>query len=409
MLYVPLYIRKVLVFALLTTFLYSCTKKRKASGTVTVPQTKNIPHYNDDHIAITKKTSFSQLPDKPDELIELHNYLVDPEKFTPQKLNVIATVNEVISLARNRLLMLDSRDNRLFEYDVKTDNSIDVATHGKGPGDLNFATDMEKGDDTVYIAQNMQVSRFKCGKGPCQYIGTTELKSMPYSLALDGDFMVFSSSMIVRGAKGPKLDEKLDNLKAVHVVNATGREIGEFGDTYKTDGQWMLLQPFVSESLVRYSPASKTFLLAFKQFPLIYTYSDDFKLKHIYKIDDFILGKQKYDTRTGMLKIVEGDYSRINQLQAVGKHDVLVETDTYTNRHVVNKHYVSNHKIDYYAVYPGIEKSYYVGGLKLKNSDVNERIYPTSQGLIISKKGSLYWVPMTVKKESVIVPHYETQ
>ncbi len=407
--YVPFYIRKVFVVALLTAFLYSCAKEKKASGTVTVPQTKNIPHYNDDHIAITKRTSFSQLPDKPDVLVALHNYLVDPDKFTPQKLNVIATVNEVISLGKNKLLMLDSRDNRLFEYDVKNDSSIDVATHGKGPGDLNFAIDMEKGGDTVYVAQNMQVSRFNCGISPCAYIGTTELKTMPYSLALDDSSMAVSGSMIVRGAKGPKLNKKLDNLKAVHVVNASGKEIGEFGDTYKTVGQWMLLQPFVSESLVRYSPAAKTFLLAFKRFPLIYTYSDDFKLKHTYKIDGFILGKQNYDTRTGMLKIVEGDYSRINQLQAVGEHDVLVEMDTYTNRHAVNKHYVSDHKIDYYAVYPGIEKSYYIGGLTLKNSDMNESIYPTSQGLIISKKGSLYWVPMTVKKKSVIVPHYETQ
>lgn len=371
-----------------------CGIKHTSKGPITVPQVDHIPHYNDTHIAITKDIPFSQMPDKPAALSNLYRYLQHPDNFTQRKINTIALVNQMLYVGNNRLLFLDQANNNLTEYDLKTDSAYKIAGSGKGPGDLLFAGEMVKRGATVYVAQQMQISRFNCAVMPCQYSGTTELKFMPYSVALAGDSIAVLGNVVGFGSRNPGLVNKLKNLKAIHLINGSGNQVSVFGDAYNVGTDWMLLRPFVSEGFVRYSITQKQFLIAFQQFPIIYVYGSNLKLIHSYKISDFILNKMKYIPHSALQFNWKIDRSMIKTMSVFKGNYLLIETVTATNSHVSDHLVLSDWQHNFYVLNLTSQKSYYMGKFTTTGSSPNADITATSKGLFIYKGEDAYWIGM---------------
>ncbi|HKJ46392.1 MAG TPA: hypothetical protein VJ991_11250 [Balneolales bacterium] len=359
-----------------------------------VPQEKYIPNHNfKNTIIVSRRNSFSKSSIKNRSLKTLYNYLKNQSKYSTKKLNIISNVNQIISLSNNWFLILDKFDNKLIEYNILTDSLIHIAGFGRGPGELNFSKDMVKDGNNIYVAQNMQVSHFNCLKVPCKYSSATELTNMPYSLDVNEDSLIYLSSKIVKGIKGPKLDKSLNDLKALHMLNLiNGKDLGYFGDTYKINGQWMLIKPLISNGFVRFIPKSKSTLLAFKRFPLIYIYNNNHKLSKVYKLSNFITGKQKYNTISGSLHAVMKNYSLIKNI-IILNNMIIIKTLTVKNEHISNHHYVSDSRLyDFYVININNNKNYHIGELVLDKKDPYENIFYTKKNIFIYNNGSLFTV-----------------
>lgn len=386
-------IRTILYMVILTFIFTGCGMHKSSNGTVTVPQTSHIPHYADAHTLISRKVSFQKMPDKPSALVHLYQYLQQPEKFSGKKLHLISNVSQVLFIGKNHLLILSKYANNLSEINLKTDSTWEIARSGKGPGDLMFAEEMGKKGTTVYVAQQMQISRFNCSVFPCKYSGTTELKFMPYSLAIAGDSIAALGNIVGFGPGNPGLSKNLKNLHAVHLIDGSGNQIGVFGDTYNVGNDWMLLRPFVSRGFVRYSPSQKLFLVAYQEFPIIYVYGNDLKLKQTYDISGFILNKMKYSPHNG-LSFGFHDHSTIRAFTTVNRNDVLIETVTVTDPHVTNHQISSKRRHDFYTLDLEDHQSYYLGHLTMQASDPNVDITAAPDGLFIYKGANAYWLGM---------------
>lgn len=371
--------------------LADCNPKHSRSGTITVPQISRIPHYSDSHVSITKKLDFNKMPDKPPALDHLYHYLQQPDKFTGEKLKLISNVSQVLSIGNSHLLILDTFANNLSELDLKTDSTWEVARYGRGPGDLLFAEEMAKKGTMVYVAQQMQISRFDCSIFPCKYSGTTELKFMPYSLAFSGDSIAALGNIVGFNRNDADKIKKLPNLKAVHLINNEGKQVGVFGDAYNVGHDWMLLRPFVSSGFVRYSSSQKQFLVAYREFPIIYVYGNDLKLKQTFSISAFTLDKMKYSPHNG-LSFGFHDHTVIRDLTIFGRNDVLIETVTLTNRHISNHQILNKRRHDFYVLDLKNHQNYYMGDMNLNESDPNIAVTATSDGLFIYKGDKAYWI-----------------
>lgn len=379
-------------FLLLLLFINSACSHKSQPQTIMVPVNKDIPHYNDSHIIINRKTTYSKFPGKSDVLNTLNQYLQNPQKFSLRKLQITADVGNVISLNKDNVLLLDTRNNRLIEYNISNDKSMDVAKNGRGPGELLFSKDMVKRGDRIYLANQMQVSRFNCNNQPCAYAGETKLGFIPSSLTISGDSLAILGSFSMRGINKKQLKNKLEHLKAVHVVKLSGKSVTSFGQPYAIHNQWMLIRPFVSDGLVRYLPNRKQYIVAYKRLPLIYVYNQQFKLQQTYKIADFFTGKQKYIRKKLELFIVNGNFSRIQHIVPVNDNNALIIIRTLTK--LSNNKNPRKYKLqyDFYDVDFKGEQSYYLGSINPEKPRSLQNIFVTGSDIFIYKNATLFRV-----------------
>lgn len=379
----------------------SCGSREKESSNNIVmhPIEERIPYYGRDHISIDTTRTFEELQEKPEALVLFHQYLQNPDQFTIEKLDVnIGSPHSgfnVVSVGNGRLIVLDADNNHLFEYNLNNHSKSTLAELGRGPGDIMFSEEMVKHNDFIYIVSgNMRISRFDCRPIPCEFNKTIPLGFSPTSLALFDDSLAALGFIDVSSASGQKFESELEDLKAVHVLDDEGNEIDIFGDTYNTGGHWMLLRPFVSDGMVRYSSTEDLFILAFASFPFLYIYNaHNRELKETYKISNFLLGNQKYWPNIGRLQTIMKDHSAIRSLKVIEGSLLWIKAEMRKNYR--NKRPLWDRQLDYYIVNLEDQQTYYMGDIKVEEDDVPfQTFYFIQDGLIIYKKGSLFWLKM---------------
>ncbi len=295
----------------------------------------------------------------------------------------------VLSLGDDRVIILDLRNDELIEYDRRSATSISIAHRGEGPGELRFAQDLVADGSTVYVPRrDRRISLFDCSSSPCVFERSFDAGAVASSLALVGDdsLAILGSSPVPQDAG---LQVATESLTAVHVMDLDGGHGHDFGAVYDTEGHWMLIYRFIDKGSVRYLEPSNRFAVTFDRFPFLYIYDRAGELEKVFRIEDFILGRQKYWTDTGMREVVFGEVSELSTTSIPGSDYVLAEIMTRYNRRRDEPVVRKDISRDYYAINLSTDDSYYLGRLEGERPG---RLIALPNGLLVEKEGLLFWV-----------------
>ncbi len=384
-------IRYGLVICPLLLLFIACNSE-ESGNIVEHPIEEKIPYYDNDHLSVDTVKKFSQMPKKPDKLIFFQQVLKNPGKFKTKKLDILVSEPElglnVISKNKNVLVILDPGNDKIFEYNLNTDEVITVAGTGRGPGDIMFSQEMTKYKNSIYVAgANMQISAFEYKSTPSEFRKVIPISFIPTSIAPYGDSLAILGTPDVRNASGNKLEDNGENWKVVHLIDKKGTKVAEFGDSYDIDGHWMLLRPFVSNGVIRYSSKEDIFILAFNRFPLLYIYdARDLKLKNTFSISNFVIGKSKYWPDMGRFQVPMEDHSSIKNVHLIGDQFLWIEVGTRKNYR--NERPYWDRWIDYYVIDLSTSEEYYMGGLEVTDNSPGQQFYFTDNGLVIHEEGT---------------------
>lgn len=387
-------LRFIIPLVFITTIVINCSNKQNSVEPTFHPITERIPYYNYTHQPITKNILFNKSFEKELPVVNLlHQYLQDSTKLDFKELKFLARDAyqfDAVSINNHRIILLDKLANRLIEHDLKDDVTTNLAQKGQGPGDINFPQGISKNKGIISIAlADMRISEFNCANNPCSHQRTVKLDFRPYSLATADDKMAILGSINVGNTGNKiKMEDKLQEIKPIYILNIDGEEIKNFGDAYDTEGHWMLLRPLVNNGKIRYLHSEHIFALAYDRFPFIYLYNSNYELEKVYKIDNFIIGKQKYWPKEGRRRIVKQDHSLIRNLQVIKDNYLLLEIEKKTNESIADNRRMWDRSFEYYLVDISNDRSYYLGIISSNNK---QSIYLMDNGMLINKNGTLYF------------------
>jgi hypothetical protein len=388
----------LLLLGLVAILILQCNNKKNQDKFVFHPIEENIPYFNYEHSKITKENNLSKTFDNGlSEINLLTKFLKKTSKQDFQKLNLLVRDPyrfDATSISSNRLVLLDELSNRLIEYDLSSDTTVNLAKKGKGPGDINFPQGIHKDQNNINIPlADMRISQLNCSQRPCLYQRTIELDFRPYSLTkTDSNFAVLGSINVNNSGNNIQFESKLEEIRPIHFLKDNGEEINSFGNAYDVNGHWMLLRPLVNNGKIRYLPSEDTYALIYQRFPFIYIYDSNFKMQKVYEISDFILGKQKYWPETGKVRIVKQNHSLIRNVKVIGGKYVLLEIEEKKDQQTSDFKRTWSRSFDYYLLNISNDKSYYLGST---SPNEKQSIHVLDNGMLINNNGVLHWKSST--------------
>lgn len=367
----------------------------RADGVVEHPIADSIPHVDRDHIAIDTSRSIDEMDEVPEALATLADYLQDPEGTAARELNVIVNGAEdfhVAAVDERRLVMLDTREQRLLEYDLATDDATVLAEQGEGPGDVHFTQDLAHDGTTLYVAmQDRRLDRFDCQSSPCAFHERTSLDFSALSVAPIDDTTVVVLGQILPSGGEPDAG---DDERPVRLVGTDGSVLGAFGTAYRSQ-HYILRHRFLLGGTIRHLEDPGRYVLAFPRLPYLYVYDEDGALQTTYALDAFLQGFVAFGDFSGRQNVVRHtvqDMSQISGVEPIGG-SILVKTET---RALIGEpkpagQSVFDFRNDYYAVDLAEAKSYHIGS-EAYTGAFGRSIFVTDAGLVINRAGTLSFV-----------------
>jgi len=380
-------------------FFAACSNEEESQSERVVmhPIEKNIPHYDSDHIVVDRSDRVFENLNNFTDLEGLTAFLTDTGSFQQVPLDVQISDGfylKMVSVGEDRLVMLDTDNNFLTEYNLKSNSAVRLAQRGRGPGDIFFSRELiKKGTDIFVVMEDGRITQFDCTQSPCEDKETKRLEQKsPKSLAMTGNGMAVMSIPANLGGN-PEAGENGEN-KAVTVFDRSQNQVATFGETYDTGGHWMLMEPLVGKGYIRYHPEEEVFILAYRRFPFLYVYNSEYELQQTYKISPFTIGKQAYEPETGKRTIVREDHDAINDIDILESGGVLVKIKKSTDQRASGGRWIWDEEISYYVIDLANRESFYVGSRQLENS---AGLHFTSGKLFKSIEGDLYQLKRIVE------------
>lgn len=367
--------KTVLFYYFFVMLLISCKTNEK---TEMHPKVGLIPEIKSKEMSISKKKN-----DKinlTQNLNHLSNLLTSQESNTELKLDRLDLSDniKVVDIDKKRLIFLDMDEDILVEYNISTKTQTIIANRGRGPGDIFISSDIYFKEGTLTISnKDMRILSFNCDKEPCEYVDLIQLKSIiPLSVTSNGkSFIVLGNNKIPT----QKYSESSVPIKkeALWVLDNKGKITNSFGEHYDIQNHWMLQRPF-SEGIVEYSEEKELYFLTFERLPYIYVFDQNYEQVKVFKIEEFLIGKQEYDSKEAKLGIVKEGYSIISNMKNLNEETLLIEIKTRKNRRVENQIFVWDTSIDYYVIDLNTFESSFIG-----NNDSKIDYLVTNELLVI--------------------------
>lgn len=357
--------------------------RKRADGVVEHPFADSIPYDDRDHILIDRGRTVDEMEDPPEEILGLLDYLEAPEGTDRRKLEVFVSSSslfDVTAVDEHRLVMLDSKQDRFLEYDLKTDEVVKLAKRGEGPGDIQLAQEMVREGPYIYVAmEDRRISWFDCRSAPCTHeseMRVTELR--PASFALAGE----QFAVLARGTSSA--EEK----GVVRLVDRDGGINGSFGSIYYSEHPSVRLR-FTQGVEVHYLEDMDQFALIFNNLPYIHLYDESGNLQSTYKISHFIQGTVKYGDfgrPTKSVRLSPQDRSIISYAKVLNGHvlHLVVGTSELVGGPDSEGQVEYETKYDYYAVDLLDGEGYHVG-----SEEGGGIPYITDTGIVNNDNGSL--------------------
>jgi hypothetical protein len=370
----------------------SCGKSQERSGQAVLhPIESNIPYHDRSHITISKNNK----GDEENDQFGLKEYLQNPNNHPGANLDVLSVSPFELfieSIDESRIVILDAGSNAMFEYDIENHEVSEIAILGRGPGGISNARDLTISENMIYVTMmDLRISAFDCSLTPCSYIKEITLEEIsPFSADVNGEQV---AALGMKPVSGQTSGNDALQFIPVHLFDNDGKLLKSGGESYDTEGNWMLVRPF-TDGIIRFLPENRGYIVAYQRLPYLYIYDTDMNLTESYKFEDFILGKQEYFPKEGRLRTVMTDYSFINNIYLHKQSNLIVEVETRQNMRISDNRYKWNRKSDFYRVYLDDKKYEYLGEFVFGKTDSRQAVLLTDHGIIEVNSDHLKWIEL---------------
>ncbi|MGF1668821.1 MAG: hypothetical protein ACFCU6_00120 [Balneolaceae bacterium] len=382
-----------LLFVVISMLPVSCSIDKEPAGSVVEHPLPNLIAYHDrDHILIKKDQSFEELSNPSKGLIQLKNYLENPDIWRTEQFGV--TVNDASSLkmtaiGHDRFLILDTGKDQLIEYNFLESRDELVAGFGRGPGELQHSIDLEYTGDYLYVARrDMRLSRFKCEFSKCIYDKTILLDFQPISVASTKSGLAMTTGVIIGRDDIVEKNSYIHFPAVILIDRLDGHIIGEFGKIYDTR-HLMVLAVFSRSGFVSYITELERYIYVNSWFPFVYVYDDDFKLEETYKLENYIQNKFEFFPKKKRRRFPIREHTLISEIKAMENGHILLVTTTQKNQQLELGDTVYDYTYDYYVIDHMNRKVIFLG-TEEKTSNYRSMVLPVQNALIKNDGGVLY-------------------
>ncbi|MCC5906903.1 MAG: hypothetical protein JJU13_11885 [Balneolaceae bacterium] len=360
----------------------------EAGNVIEHPIEEKIPYYDNDHHLI--KANEPDLADitLPEDLEQLHLYLNDPSAYQQTSLELFTSGSsntDIAFLDHSVFVVLDTRADNFFLYDVNSGQSTILAPTGRGPGDIAYTEEMRVYDNNVYIAmEDMRISSFTCHQNDCVYKETIPLDYSALSVAkVDSGLYAVLALFLNQPDSEPEIDGK-----SVRLVNSQGKVQEIFGDSYKTD-QWILLFS-INDGMIRHHKELNTYVLTYSWLPYLYIFDENLALAQSFRFENFTQGTVHYMPAVSGSSPLSPNRTTIDRIDFMGDRYALIVTTTRHQHDDTNDPEMSfSYRNDYYALDLHANESYHLGA---RESEKKSTIYPNSGTFIMNKDGELFQI-----------------
>jgi len=351
-----------------------------------------IAYHDSKHIPVKKNRSFEELIKPAEELILLKDYLENPNDWQTLELELIgndALSLKITSVDNDRLLILDTDNDQLFQYNIKDNNSELVAKFGRGPGELQLSSDISRAGEHVYVSRlDMRLSRFKCGSEGCGYDKTIILDVQPISIASTPKGLSMATVAIINGGENLVRDSAVD-FPAVKIIDyENGQIIEEFGKIYSTK-YMMVMERFSRNGLVEYIPELDKYVYASSWFPYLYIYNAHFELEESYKLEKHSQNHFEFYPAEQRRRFPVNDHTIITNLKVLKGGQILIITTTQDKRYEEEGEIINDYAIDYYVIDHSNRIAVHLG-TERKTSFDQSLVFPFKNTMIKNDGGVLY-------------------
>lgn len=358
-----------------------------SDGAIEHPIEARIPQH-DRAVPITRQQPLSDLPDPPRELRTLSLFLDEPTKIDTTRLDVLlkgSSSVDVASVSSDRFVLLVGHpENRLYEHDLRTGTTTQIAKPGSGPGRLQFAEAVAHSDTAVYVTrQDRRIDRFDCTTVPCTYDESIRLQFGPMALTATDDRLATVGIPVMEG-EGMTMD---DWSGAIQILGSDGSIEQTFGRTYQTE-HYLMLDNYTRNSSLIYIGSQNEFVLARENLPLLWTYGKNGSPESVWTIEDYAPLTIKYfPSERKTHKEFEDDYSTL-RLQDVIAGRFAVATVSRTNFSPSSSDLFLAH-IDYDALDSKTDETYYLGRDAPRDEIIDRLFLVTDEHQVLVEDGGV--------------------
>jgi hypothetical protein len=348
------------------------------------PQESKMPHA--DFVATTLKRQFR--PDMarlyPKHHAALYSYRsksvsTEIDLLLESKWNVY-----VVSLSRDRFLVLDRSGMQLVEFNVTKGTKQVIAVRGQGATDLFFPRSMMIEGETVFVPMGgYRITAFDCSVEPCTLGYTVPLDKVNAGSMdrLGGQFLIFRQAT---GLSNDHPDIETVGAYSASVVDRDGKVVQSFGEGYDYGVHWMLLDAFQKGFIARI-PGSDHSVIAYESFPFVYVFDKEHQLKSKLRLPGFTVGERRYEPDTGALHISYNKMSLISQMVRLDQDRVLVEIFSRGIEGVAAK----LERSSYHILDPVRTQLHHMGDM----TGSTGRLLFTDHGVLFVSEESVRWIP----------------
>jgi hypothetical protein len=348
------------------------------------PQESKMPHA--DFVATTLKQQFR--PDMAGLYPKHHSVFysyrsesasTEIDLLLQSKWNV-----NVVSLSRDRFLVLDRSGMQLVEFNVTKGTKQVIAVRGQGATDLFFPKSMMIEGSTVFVPMGgYRITAFDCSVEPCTLGYTVPLdKVNAGSMDRVGDqFLIFRQAT---GLSNDHPDIETVGAYSASVVNRDGKIIQSFGDGYDYGVHWMLLDAF-QKGFIAHLPGSDHSVIAYESFPYVSIFNKERQLTSKLRLPDFMVGERRYEPDTGALHLSYNKMSLMSQMVRLDQDRLLIEVFSRGGEGVA----ANFERSSYYILDPFRTQLHHMGDL----ADRKVRLIFANHGVLYVSEDSVRWLP----------------
>jgi len=389
----------ILLGILLSTSFFACSKSQSfqedfklraysniEDGYSPNPLLENLPHSDIGPSVIPLSEVNAVNPQWPATVKLLYNYLNGThDNLSFIKLSeLVSDIDNfhVISVNDSLIVFLDEDKNRLIQYDIGKNEYIELATAGRGPGDILFARDLAYYENNLYVSmQANRISKFDCSQIPCKYSETiqTEFNNQSVSPANDGLYIIGLSP--IRSVETTTDD--INNYSA-HYLNVSGDTRKSFIPRYE-HVSLMVKEAIDSRGYINRTSINNNIYIGFSLTPFLYNYSsDNHQLVKKILIPNYEQGFYDYNSNRGTGHTRSIDRTMMTYMEEISEKWIVYQLKHFD--------YISdNERRSWYSYYFFDIENQQI--YKLGEDDkLNRSVFVAEHGLMINQEGELIWM-----------------
>jgi len=385
--------------------LTSCTEKRTDNppatddGFIAHPIPRKMPHadFETTEIKVQSIKEAEAISSLPESLKILHKLLDNNNlKIEQQDLNVLTSGDvKIASFDATNLIILDKRKNKLWQYNLKTNEPNEIASQGRGPGDLIFSKDVDVFNKKVLVSmQGYKISVFNCATGVCEYEKTLKNELNNYSVtAGEENFYVLG---IPPFGRDQDQDPTNTDQYTIHKFTYTGELETSFSPVYRHRAP-LVRDRMAAKGDINYFPDQDAIAATFKFYSCIYLYNTKGKLKGKFRVSEFQQPYYAYKNKVGDKRgrVLYDDNSTIIHSNRINdKWLLLIVRERRDVEFISLKEGFRGYEwYAYYAFNTNNSSIYKIGRNKKAHKPATSKpIYPTNYGIVINKDSTISWL-----------------